>query len=185
MTSATDHPQVIPAPQWVISDTHLGHDNILDYCPWRQTWATTIAEHDAAIIERWQAVVKPDDWVLHLGDFALGDKEGLPELRRQLPGRIVLVRGNHDRSLAVMLAAGFDLVYSAISIDVDGRQWIGRHNPAAFSIREAREAARLLHGHSHGNGYSEIIHPSITSKAFDCSLDALRSVSPVPWSTVR
>lgn len=185
MEHASDQPQPIPVPRWVISDTHLGHANILEYCPWRQTWAKDLIEHDAAIVAEWQAVVKPDDWVLHLGDFALGNKERLPKLRRQLPGRIVLVRGNHDRSLANMRAAGFDLVCSAISIDVDGRQWIGRHNPSAFSIREARHATRLLHGHSHGNGYSATIHPSITSKAFDCSLDALHSVGPVPWNIVQ
>ena len=181
----TDHPQPIPVPRWVISDTHLGHANILEYCPWRRTWARDLAEHDAAIIAAWRAVVHADDWVLHLGDFSLGPKERLGELRALLPGRIILVRGNHDRSLTAMRQAGFDLVLSAVRIEEHGQQWIGRHNPAAFPITDARSTKRLLHGHSHGNGYRDDIHPDIRMKAHDCSLDALRSIGPVAWGEVR
>lgn len=181
---ATDAPVRIPAPSWVISDTHLGHASILDYCPWRKTWAETVEAHDAALIAAWRATVKPDEWVLHLGDFALGSKDRLPHLRQQLPGRIVLVHGNHDRSASSLRAAGFDLVCSAVEIIAGADRWFGRHNPAAFSIREAAQASRLLHGHSHGNGYADTIHASIVRNALDCSLDALRSIAPVPWSTI-
>jgi calcineurin-like phosphoesterase family protein len=185
MTTATDKPVLIPAPRWVISDTHLGHANILEYCPWRQTWATSVEEHDRAIITAWQAAVAADDWVLHLGDFALGEKSRLPELRRKLPGRIILVRGNHDRSLSVMRESGFELVVSAVRIEGERGFWIGRHNPAAFSVREASDAIRLLHGHSHGNRYSPDTPEAIRAKARDCSLDALRAVGPQPWSGIR
>jgi calcineurin-like phosphoesterase family protein len=181
----SDHPQLVPRPQWVISDTHLGHENILAYCPWRQTWATSLAEHDAAIIAAWRERVRPDDWVLHLGDVALGAKTYAAEVRQALPGRIILVRGNHDRSHAAMRAAGYDLVYPAVRIEDGARHWICRHNPAAFSVREAAAAARLLHGHCHGNGLSATIHPAIQAKAHDCSLDALHSVGPVPWDSVQ
>lgn len=181
---ASDTPHNIPVPRWVVSDTHFGHDNILTYCPWRKTWATTVQEHDAALIAAWRACVRADDWVLHLGDVALGPKNYAAAIRQQLPGRIVVVRGNHDRSLSAMQAAGYDLVYSAVRIVCDGEQWIGRHNPAAFSVREAAAAKRLLHGHCHGNGLPATIHDDIRIKARDCSVDALSSVAPVPWSLV-
>ena len=184
-SDASDHPQNVPRPQWVISDTHFGHGNILDYCPWRQTWAASLADHDAAIIAAWRERIRPDDWVLHLGDFALGAKEYLTKVRQDLPGRIILVRGNHDRSHAAMRDAGFELVHSAVRIDDGTRHWICRHNPAAFSVREAAHATRLLHGHCHGNGLAETIHPVIRAKALDCSLDALLSIGPVPWETVQ
>lgn len=174
----------IPAPRWVISDTHLQHDSILDYCPWRRTWASSLPHHDAAIIAAWQATVGADDWVLHLGDLALGDQTRLPEIRRQLPGRIILLKGNHDRSRRAMAAAGFDLVISAARVVLGDRQWICRHNPAAFSTREAAAATRLLHGHTHGNGYRSDVHPSIVAKAKDCSLDALKVYGPVPWDAI-
>jgi calcineurin-like phosphoesterase family protein len=177
-------PVSIPVPQWIISDTHLGHENILTYCPWRQTWAATLAEHDAAIIAAWQAHVAPTDMVLHLGDLCLGHKERLTTLRQQLPGRIILVRGNHDRSRSAMHAAGIDEIHSAVVIQDGDRRWYGRHNPASFSRTEAASAEHLLHGHCHGNGYAPDIHRDIVAKAIDCSLDALNSIAPVPWTTM-
>lgn len=182
--AASDHPHLIPRPRWVISDTHFGHSNILEYCPWRRTWAGSLAEHDAALIAAWRERVQPEDLVLHLGDVALGAKEYLGEVRRLLPGRIILVRGNHDRSHAAMRAAGFEVVCPAVRIDDGDRHWIGRHNPAAFSVREAGHAVRLLHGHCHGNGLADEIHQAVRAKARDCSLDAVQSIGPVPWDAV-
>jgi calcineurin-like phosphoesterase family protein len=174
----------IPVPRWVISDTHFGHSNILEYCPWRRTWASSLAEHDAGLIAAWRKQVQPEDVVLHLGDLALGPKEYLSELRRSLPGQIIVVRGNHDRSCSAMRVAGFEDVFSAVCIRDGDRHWIGRHNPAAFSVREAGDAVRLLHGHCHGNGLSPDIHQFVRAKARDCSIDALRSIGPVPWGAV-
>lgn len=180
----SDAPRDIPIPRWVVSDTHFGHENILTYCPWRQTWASSLHDHDTALIAAWRERVQPTDWVLHLGDVALGPKEYATTVRRLLTGRIILVRGNHDRSVAAMRAAGYDHVYSAVRILHGSDQWIGRHNPAAFSVREAAASKRLLHGHCHGNGIPDSIHASIRAKARDCSIDALREHAPVPWDSV-
>lgn len=184
MVAASDAPRDVPIPQWVVSDTHFGHDNILEYCPWRTTWANTIQEHDSALIAAWRACVQPDDWVLHLGDVALGPKDYAATIRRKLTGRIILTRGNHDRSLSVMRSAGYDLVCSAVRIICGRERYICRHNPGAFSVREALGAKRLLHGHCHGNGLPVTIHHDIGDKARDCSVDALCSIAPVPWSRV-
>ena len=184
MVPATNVPVIISPPRWVISDTHFGHHNILEYCPWRLSWAQSLAEHDAALIAAWQACVQPDDWVLHLGDFCLGPRKNIETMRRLLPGHIILVRGNHDRSHAAMMTAGFEAVHSAVRIEFEDRHWIGRHNPGAFSLREAATAVRLLHGHSHGNGYGEGITSMVRAKAFDCSLDAVRSVAPLSWDAI-
>ena len=181
---SSDHPIDIPVPRWVISDTHFAHTSILAYCPWRATWANSISEHDEAIIAAWRDCVGPDEVVLHLGDFSLGAKETVAEIRRRLPGRIILIRGNHDRSLGSLRASGFDMVCSAARIADGGRHWIARHNPAAFSTREVATAERLLHGHCHGNGYREDLHPAIREKAFDCSLDAVHSIAPLAWEQV-
>ena len=59
---------------WIISDTHIGHKNILDFEPCRLTQIRIDGyeadEHDQWVIDNWNSVVKPDDVVLHLGDFA-------------------------------------------------------------------------------------------------------------------
>ena len=175
---------VMDPPQWVISDTHLGHADILTYCPWRQTWARDLAEHDAASMSAWRLAVAPTDVVLHLGDVALGPRDDLAGYRSRLPGRIVVVRGNHDRSRAAMREAGFDVVVSSLRIDSGGHAWVCRHDPASFSVPEAAASVRLLHGHCHGNGVDPRVPVAVRDKAFDCSLDALRSIGPVPWSQI-
>jgi calcineurin-like phosphoesterase family protein len=81
---------------WLTSDTHFGHENIIRYCgrPYR-----TLGEMDYDMARRWNERVGVDDLVYHLGDFAMGDPERWPDYRAQLHGRIILVRGNHDRHL--------------------------------------------------------------------------------------
>ena len=49
------------------SDTHFGHQNIIRFC--NRPWAT-IAEHDQALIDNWNAIVPEDAVVFHLGDFS-------------------------------------------------------------------------------------------------------------------
>lgn len=54
---------------FLTSDTHLGHKNIITYChrPFKDTYLM-----NKAITENWNSVVKPEDTVYHLGDFAFG-----------------------------------------------------------------------------------------------------------------
>ena len=56
---------------WFTSDTHFSHCNIIKYCnrPFKD-----VDEMNKILIQNWNNVVRPDDIVWHLGDFALGDK---------------------------------------------------------------------------------------------------------------
>ncbi len=172
------------APDWVISDTHFGHANIVRYCQWRSTWAHSIDEHDHRIISEWNRVVAPEDLVLHLGDFALCHEERLSVYRLSLNGRIILARGNHDRSTSAMRRCHMDWVCSHAMIWIGGDSWSCRHDPAMFTLAEAMGNTGLLHGHCHGNGYAKGIPPEIVRKARDCSIDAVQSIGPVRFSDV-
>ena len=57
---------------WIISDTHFCHKNIIAYSgrPFK-----TVEEMNDEIIKRWNNKVGKDDFVIHLGDFALGKKD--------------------------------------------------------------------------------------------------------------
>lgn len=80
---------ISPVPNWVCSDLHLFHDNIVKY-------AGRPSNHVELIIENWQALIHPDDVVLNLGDTLMG-KRDLWSLVPQLPGRVYhLETGNHD-----------------------------------------------------------------------------------------
>src|ERR1044072_8604621 len=75
------------------SDTHFGHFNIIRYC---ERPFANVEEMNRQLINNWNSVVKFDDTVYHLGDFAMGPKELWGNYRAALNGRIVFVCGNHD-----------------------------------------------------------------------------------------
>lgn len=83
---------------FLVSDTHFGHkgvchftrnDGVTKLRPW-----DTPEEMDEAMIAKWNAVVRPEDKVYHLGDVVI-NRRYLPTLAR-LNGDKVLIRGNHD-----------------------------------------------------------------------------------------
>lgn len=87
----------------LISDTHFNHANIATYCD-RPDNFTEI------IIRNWAARVGNDDTVIHLGDVAIGNRRSARDILAELPGKKILVRGNHDRqhSNSWWMDNGFD-----------------------------------------------------------------------------
>jgi calcineurin-like phosphoesterase family protein len=49
-----------------------------------------------ALVANWNNLVGKDDVVYHLGDFGFGPPAKLLEARKQLNGKIILIKGNHD-----------------------------------------------------------------------------------------
>lgn len=78
---------------WVVSDTHFWHENIIKYC--NRPYANA-QEMNEDLIAKWNARLKENDIVWHLGDFCFGCKEHITEIVPRLNGRINLVLGNHD-----------------------------------------------------------------------------------------
>ena len=81
---------------FLIADTHFAHQNMYTFTNYDGTrcvpWDTA-EEGDEFMVDRWNAVVRPEDKVYHLGDVAM-HKAGLATWR--LNGTKVLIRGNHD-----------------------------------------------------------------------------------------
>ena len=87
---------------WLTSDHHFGHANLLtfqdrDGAYFRGNRFSSIEEMDEYMVARWNSLVKPDDKVYHLGDFAMGLKRHSLDIANRLNGRKVLIRGNHDK----------------------------------------------------------------------------------------
>lgn len=78
---------------YYISDTHFYHENIIKYC---NRPFNSVDEMNSELIKRWNLVVKPEDEVYHLGDFALCRGELIPLLVSSLNGIKHFVYGNHD-----------------------------------------------------------------------------------------
>lgn len=133
---------------WFTSDTHFGHTNIIKYCnrPFQSA-----QEMDEKMIAKWNARVKPDDLVYHIGDFSLvRDRDQVENYIRRLTGHIHLVHGNHDRQ-QVLDARGFasrPTPYKEIKV---GEQKIILCHYAFKVWNGSHRGSWNLHGHSHGN----------------------------------
>lgn len=95
----TNHKSIldlITEDTYIISDTHFGHDNIAQFEPSRLVHMASsgYTTHDEWLISQWNSVVKEDDVILHLGDFAF---KNIQDVQHKLNGRKILILGNHDR----------------------------------------------------------------------------------------
>ncbi|NUT90829.1 MAG: hypothetical protein HOY78_02250 [Saccharothrix sp.] len=78
-----------------IADLHFGDPAV--FAASGRPFAS-VEEADEAIVDRWNAAVRPDDVVWLLGDVTTDTGPG--EHLARLNGRIYLVAGNHDRCFA-------------------------------------------------------------------------------------
>lgn len=124
------------------SDTHFGHVNIIKYC---NRPFTSVEEMDNTLIHNWNAIVRPEDTVYHLGDFAVGGGPAAPYLRR-LNGTIHFCLGNHDKRL-VSAYSGFIPHVKEVSAE---NQKIVLCHYAMKVWNGSHKGDWQLYGHSHG-----------------------------------
>ena len=129
---------------WFTADTHLGHANIIKHCD--RPFAT-VQEMDAALVATWNAVVRAEDDVWHLGDFSYRSARSPADYLRRLNGRKHLVWGNHDDAQAKS-APGWASSQAYAETTVDGTRLVLFH----YGMRTWRGVGRgaiHLYGHSH------------------------------------
>lgn len=129
-----------PLPEWVIGDTHWGHDRMVHLCG-------RPPDHDWLMLERWRATVRPGDRVLHVGDVCWRPADWLGRLA-ELPGEVFLIRGNHDSRSRSRQYEGIGWkVVEPFEFERRGWRVLVTHRP------ESRLPARTLnlHGHVHNN----------------------------------
>ena len=135
---------------WFTADTHFGHTNILKFDP---RPFDSIEEHDEALIENWNSVVKAGDTVWHLGDFNFRSVKTTEWYRRQLNGNINLLRGNHDDKDAWKNLSSKNLFAStneAAYIRWDHQKIYMLHYGCRV-WRASHHGTWHLYGHSHGD----------------------------------
>ena len=131
------------------SDLHFGHARILELCPNRKSLGTTIEEHNESLIDLFNSRVSKTDRCYVLGDFALGQWSLAAGYFKRLNGEVRLIRGNHDRSEAKMLALGFAAVAREGFIEVDGLKLFLHHEPIMDLRRWYDGTDYHLCGHVH------------------------------------
>lgn len=126
------------------ADTHFGDHRTINI---QKRPFASVAEMDALLIERWNAMVAPNDAVWHLGDVARRAND-VPALLARLNGTKHLLRGNNDPDVTVG-AEGWATTQDYAEIALDGRRLVLCHYPFR-SWNGQHKGAINLHGHSHG-----------------------------------
>jgi len=85
---------------WFISDTHFNHANILNFTDevgnLIRPGFSSVEDMNNTMIENWNASVKPQDKIYHLGDVFFGPSDDYEKIHNQLNGHKRLLWGNHD-----------------------------------------------------------------------------------------
>ena len=136
---------------WFTSDLHFGHRNIIRFC--KRPWETT-EDMDLNLIQNWNSVVKPDDLVFDLGDFAFASNGKWKDLLSQLNGHHYLILGNHDilRWPGDKIMELFEGVFHQMILKIDGRMVYLNHYPLlcyAGTYSSEKNTVWALSGHTH------------------------------------
>jgi calcineurin-like phosphoesterase family protein len=145
------------------ADSHFGHENIIKHCA--RPFAS-VEEMDDCLIANWNSVVRKDDRVIHLGDFAYkGDPKRLTKIFSALNGPKFLVIGNHDGRDTLALPWAAPPVH-ILHLTIDGQKIVACH----YSMRTwsgARHGAIQLYGHSHGRLPGNSLSSDVGVDCFD------------------
>ena len=103
---------------WIISDTHWGHNNIVNFTdtagdpvrPW-----DNIIDMEEDMISMWNDVVSDNDFLIHVGDVAM-NRTGYDRVMPRLNGRKILVQGNHDEMSLNVYQEHFEHIVPMLSV---------------------------------------------------------------------
>jgi calcineurin-like phosphoesterase family protein len=154
------------------SDSHFGDPRVLriDRRPF-----SSVAEHDASLVARWNEAVSADDEVWHLGDFALARSAGeVSGLLAALNGRKHLIIGNNDPEATIRDPAWASVQHYR-EMTLDGTKLVLCHYPFR-TWNKMGQGVVDLHGHSHGR-----LTP--IPRQYDVGVDVW-DFRPVPLATI-
>lgn len=163
---------------WFTSDTHFGHERILDST---NRPLGSIREMNDALIANINEKVKPEDELYILGDYSFKmTAADAADLRRRIRCKKVhLVPGNHDRDWNQPAVAGTFIVEPHVcTLRQDKKKLALCHFPMADWPAMSHGSIHL-HGHIHseGHAYNEINRMQGLYR-FDVGVDA-NGYSPV------
>jgi calcineurin-like phosphoesterase family protein len=189
---------------YVTSDWHLGHHNVLKFCPYTRPFES-IDEMTAKLRHNYIKTIKPGDTVYFLGDISFKGYEYTRPIIAGLPGTKIAVRGNHDKGHIALLQSGFDAVVDYVEVMVLGKHVTMSHFPLRGIIRESgmesslegwhgeskysqshplpRDVGQDLHLHGHIHSPNKGRSRRICGKQFDVGVDA-NNLTPISLKTI-
>jgi calcineurin-like phosphoesterase family protein len=158
---------------FITSDIHFGHKNIMSFCPiTRARYKNDVDFMNEEIIREWNQVVTPRDHTYILGDVAFCNVETAVKFMKRLNGSKTLIIGNHDKKLIKHREFQDCFIdwQDYYSINVNGTKVIMFHYPISEWDQMHRGSVHL-HGHVHGGPNS-----LEGSRALDVGMDATGQV---------
>ena len=176
---------------FVTSDAHFCHDK--DFV-WQARGYKNVDEMNQRQVEKWNAVVSPEDEVWFLGDGMMNDNAKGAELFAQLNGKIHIVAGNHDTSARIEIYQnlGFD-VQDAKRLKYKKKSFILTHEPMITSNGAFKSWGDTvnIHGHTHQTsnfteGYHLMYHAGVDShNGYPVSLDDVIEEMNAHWKNLE
>lgn len=174
-----------------ISDTHFNHRKIVEGFGDNSDHATldpeavprpfaNIQEHDEALVENWNSVVRDQDVVWHLGDVVMGNGNAGPpmnfDILARLNGKKKLILGNHDGPGKIAeYAKHFDKM---LAYHVVGKSIICSHIPVHVTQVEHRFVLNI-HGHVHSATLDDDRYLNVSCEAIDYTPIALEDIKKI------
>lgn len=164
------------------SDLHLGHSNILTLC---SRPFSSIDEMDAYLINAWNQKVKTGDTVYLIGDV-VWDKKKVAYYMEQLPGKKILIMGNHDSTWVKReeCLKYFEAVTPFLEIHHCGHPITICHYPMLEWNASREETKKKLgyhiHGHIHNRVSDEYRQLFIQFNALNAGVD-INGFAPVSF----
>ena len=136
---------------FITADIHLGHSNIIKYCPESRPFENS-EEMDEKIISNWNSVVDPEDCVYILGDVAFCSASKAAYKLNKMNGSKVLISGNHDHKLKTQktFIDCFSYVTDYMETNFEGTNLVLFHYPIE-SWNGMNYGSLMLYGHKHGS----------------------------------
>ena len=129
---------------WLMSDTHFGHNKLIDYCG-------RSFDFENLILKKMKNAISANDVVIHLGDFCFIDEEYWHTRYLQGPPHVRnwLILGNHDKkTLSWYLNIGWDFVATTMQMDIFGKKILFSHKPQIDTGYDLN-----FHGHFHNSDH--------------------------------
>ena len=158
---------------YLIGDTHFYHKNIIKYC---NRPFSSVEEMNETLIKNWNSVVKRDDKVIVVGDFALCGKDKIIEVGQRLNGKKTLILGNHDRaSMSTYYEAGFEFV-SRYPIIIDDWNIISHHPKFTTELG--------LYANIYAHVHNDVTYRDYTARSFCVSAERI-NYTPIEWEVIQ
>lgn len=148
------------------SDLHFGHNNIISFS---QRPYESVYEMNRSLIQNINAICSKRDTLVILGDVAYHQPvEETEEMLSSLSPKLVLIRGNHDKTYNEKLFIG---IHDYYEIKLYHRLVVLSHYPILEWNGMQRESLHL-HGHQHNFEIYNIENRNAHLLRYDVGVDA-------------